>query len=249
VGNLYRTGHLKTYQSYQAKPIFECEYIVVFLGLEGTLARFVGVYKVLDRKTARDVPVPPDFPYPNFATGEDIYYELTAMPGYEDFEDRIIIDWGKGTRSWHQRLSEKEVFEVLPKGYVTHFPGYFNFVLSFEELSNIIKNPFPNREWHQLLSQVAGIYLIVDSQSGLQYVGSAYGQDGILGRWKDYVNTKHGGNQKLVEILSKDMNAANNFNFSILHTLPLTLTQGEVIDYEILYKKKLGSRAFGLNSN
>lgn len=40
-----------------------------------------------------------------------------------------------------------------------------------------------------------------------------------------------------------------NFNFTILRTLSKTLTQAEIIDYERLYKSKLGTRAFGLNSN
>jgi hypothetical protein len=109
VRKLYRTGHLETYQSYQAKPIFECDYIVAFIGLEGSLARFVGVYHVLDRRPARDVPVPPEFPYPDFAREDDVYYELQTVPGFEDLKDRIVIDWGKGARAWHQWLSGKEV--------------------------------------------------------------------------------------------------------------------------------------------
>lgn len=249
VTEIYRTGHLNTYQSYQAKSIFECDYIVAFIGLKGSLARFVGVYQVLGKRTAHEVPVPAEFPYPNFAEGDDIYYEMHVVSGFEDLKDRIVIEWGKGAQAWHQWLSEKEVVEVLPKGYVTHFPGYLDFVLTFQELEKIIKNPSSNREWHRMLSGVAGIYLIVDSQSGMQYVGSAYGQEGILGRWKDYVKNQHGDNKKLQEILSIDRNAANNFRFTVLHTLPMTLTQSEVIEYEILYKKKLGSRAFGLNSN
>jgi hypothetical protein len=249
VSEIYRTGHLETYQSYQAKPIFECDYIVAFIGLEGSLARFVGVYQVLGRRASRDVPVPPEFPYPDFAKEDDVYYELRAVPGFEDLKDRIVIEWGKAALAWHQWLSEKEVVEVLPKGYVTDFPGYLDFILTFQELSEIIENPSANREWHRMLSGVAGVYLIVDSRTGMQYVGSAYGQEGILGRWKHYVKTVHGDNQKLKEILSLDRNAANHFRFSVLQTLPRTLTKNEVIEYEILYKKKLGSRAFGLNSN
>jgi len=30
--------------------------------------------------------------------------------------------------------------------------------------------------------------LIVDMETGLQYLGTAYGKDGILGRWKKYSN-------------------------------------------------------------
>jgi hypothetical protein len=108
--------------------------------------------------------------------------------------------------------------------------------------------PEANREWHTMLSSVAGVYLIMDTESGKQYVGSAYGKRGILGRWKEYATTGHGGNVLLKKILAQDSKAAKNFQFTILRTLPKTLTNKEVINYENLYKEKLGTRAFGLNS-
>jgi len=83
----------------------------------------------------------------------------------------------------------------------------------------------------------------------MQYVGSAYGEEGILGRWKHYAKTAHGDNQELKRILAADPEAANRFRFTILRTLPRTLTMNEVIEHEGRYKKKLGSRAFGLNVN
>lgn len=249
VQELYRTGQLDTYQGYQAKPIFECDYIVSFIGLEGSLARFIGVYRVLGRRSAREVPVPPDFLYPDFHQQDDVFYQLVPMPGFGDLKDRIVIDWGKGALAWHQWLSEKEVVEVLPKGYVSYFPGYLDFILTFQQLSMIIENPSANREWHRMLGAVAGVYLIVESKTGMQYVGSAYGEEGILGRWRQYTKSHDGGNLRLQEILEIDPAASNRFMFSILHTLPRTLTKNEVIKYEVLYKNKLGSRAFGLNAN
>lgn len=250
VHELYRTGHLATYQAYQSNPIFECDYIASFIGLEGSLARFIGVYKVVGRQKASETPIPPGFPYPDLALRhEAVFYQLTHVEGFEDIEDRVIIDWGKGALSWHQWLKEKEVVEVLPKGYVADFPGYLDFILTFQQLSTIINNASANREWHRMLGGVAGVYLIVDDADGKQYVGSAYGEDGILGRWRQYAKTHHGGNVKLKELLTENSEAGDRFRFSILQTLPRTLTKSEVIAYEELYKKKLGSRAFGLNAN
>lgn len=246
---LYRTGYIETYQSYQARTVFECEYVVSFLGLEGSKAQFLGVYRVKDRLPYSEHPVPPDFPYPDFGALNSFYYELERLPGFEDYTERIIIDWGNGALSWHQWLSEKEVIEVLPRGYVAAFPGYLDFVLTFEELRTLVQHPEANREWHRMLAAVAGVYLIVDAETGKQYVGSAYGQDGILGRWKQYAKCPHGGNMQLKALLATGSASADNFRYSILRTLPQTLTQNEVIAYEVLYKRKLGSRAFGLNSN
>jgi hypothetical protein len=141
------------------------------------------------------------------------------------------------------------VIEVLPKGYVRAFPGYLDFVLKQQELREIVANPEANRTWHSMLSEVAGIYLIVDQRTGRQYVGSAYGASGILGRWSEYVRCGHGGNKQLIELMEEDPGCVDHFTFSLLRTLPRTLTKNEVIKIEGLYKNKLGSRAFGLNAN
>jgi hypothetical protein len=254
VHKLYKDGYFDVYQSFQWNPIFECEYIVSFLGLERSKAKFVGVYKVVDRKASAVVEMAKDFPYPAFASN-NYYYELEKCSGFDDLIDRVIIDWGGSTRSWHQWLSEKEVVEILPQGYVKEFPGFLNFVLEFDELQAIINAPSGNREWYHSLSSVAGIYLIVvDGKKewevdGRQYVGSAYGHQGIWGRWAEYAKTGHGGNQKLRQLLETYPGYERNFRFSILQTLDRGLTDKEVIQYEQFFKFKLGSRAFGLNSN
>jgi len=143
----------------------------------------------------------------------------------------------------------KEVVEVLPAGYVHEFPGYENVILDFTDLKQLVANPAANRVWHRLLGEVSGIYLIVDRYTGKQYVGSAYGKQGILGRWTQYASTGHGGNQQLKALLAKDPGYANHFQFSILAVLPLTTQKTDAFRMETLFKRKLGSRSFGLNSN
>jgi len=250
VYELYRTGHLETYQSYQAGPIFECDYVVSFLGMERSYAKFIGVYKVGHRLDGTDIPaLLSGFPDAEFATGAGCFYELKKCAGFEDLENRVVIDWGRAARKWHQWLSEKKVVEILPEGYVKPFPGFLEFILDYDELVQLIAHPDANREWHMMLKSVAGVYLIVDRKTGFQYVGSACGKKGILGRWTDYVKTGHGGNVVLKELIGGRKRYASNFQFTILQTLPRSLTPKEVIAYEQQYKEKLGSRAFGLNAN
>lgn len=98
--------------------------------------------------------------------------------------------------------------------------GYENVILMFNELEKIVKNPDVNRQWKMMLSNVYGVYLILDTTNGQQYVGSAYGKDGIWGRWSDYVHTKHGGNKILIELLTNDPMRYKKFQFSILNVLP-----------------------------
>jgi hypothetical protein len=176
---------------------------------------------------------------------------LSRDDRFVDLKDRLVIDWGIGTRSWVQNFkpTKKAVVEVLPAGYVKRFPGFLDFVLRYDELRAIVANPVANREWHRMLGSVAGVYLVLDTLTGRQYVGSAYGGGGIMRRWSQYARTGHGGNEQLRALLSERPNAKHDLRFSVLQTLSSSLTSAEVIAYEGLHKLKLGTRAHGLNSN
>lgn len=134
---LVRKGVFDLYQSYQYRPVFECDLIVSFLGMEGAKACFYGVYRVQGRKAAIDKPLPDGFEYPDFASPVGYFYDLERLAGFEDLEDRVVIDWGGSPLAWHQWLTEKEVVQVLPVGYVKQFPGYLDFVLRYDELVSI----------------------------------------------------------------------------------------------------------------
>lgn len=254
--SLFLNNHklFNLYQSFQARPIFDnCDYLISFVGTRNTYAKFIGVFKVLEKCDTKEKKYKNKLKaylpeYGNMFKGCNYYYELEEINGFGEFKDRIVIDWGPGALAFVQR-NDKNIFEILPKGYVKEFPGFLDFTLDFNELEHIINNPESNREWRTLLSSAAGIYLILDNRTGNQYIGSAYGENGIWGRWKQYVQTKHGGNQKLIDLLKKDAGCFKKFQFTILQTLPKTLTAREVIEFEKKIKIKLGSRAFGLNSN
>lgn len=241
-------GQLDLYQGFQGRPIFNCSYIVSFLGQPHRRALLYGVFRVLGHRVSTGK-VPKGLKYPDWARPGQLWYDLERLGGFGDLEDRVIVDWGASTRSWHQWLREKEVVEVLPTGYVKEFPGYLDFVLSYDELSAIVSNPVANREWHRMLRAVAGVYLIVDRTTGRQYVGSACGEGGIAERWASYVRSGHGGNKMLKELFAKDAQCARHFAFTVLQTLPRTATPAEVVACEQLHKLKLGSRDHGFNSN
>ena len=247
---IFRSGHINAYQSVQSKDILKCDYLISFIGQHQTKAYFAGIWKVKGQVPYQTVNIGVDFPYPEFFDRpDDIHYDLEEVKGYEDLIGRIVIDWGKATRSWHQWLRDKPILEIKPKGYISPFSGYLDFALSHRDLSDMVAYPDANRVWHQMLKSTAGVYLIMDRLTGQQYVGSAYGKDGILGRWRQYALNGHGGNVELKRLLISDNEYAANFQFTILRTLPSSLTSKEVIAYEKLYKDKLGSRAHGLNLN
>ncbi len=255
VNKIYQLGFIEQYQSLQSKPIFDnCEYILSFLGLEGTKAKYIGAWKICKKCSTKETKqkIDPNYPYQEHYN-DCYYYEMKRVDIMPELIGRLIIDWGAGAINWHQyAYNDKEIIAILPQNNirtVEDFQDYEKVILSFSELCTIIAEPMIYEDWHQALSCVNGIYLIVDRVSGQQYIGSAYGEDGIWGRWKNYTETKHGDNDGIKAELKKHPNAYKDFQFSILRILPKTITPDEVIKVENLYKQKLCSRELGMNRN
>lgn len=244
---LIQRDQLDLYQSNQARPVIDgCKFLVSCVGESHAYAVLYGVYRVESsvRDPARQWPK--EFLYQSMLPGP-CWYDLKRLREYADLEGRVVINWGQGARSWCQWLTPREVVEIRPAGYTKQFPGYDNVLLSHHELRNIIHHPSANREWHRALAAVLGIYLITYLPDGRQYVGSAGGKNGLLGRWSDYAETGHGGNQLLKQLMQARPGAEADFQYSILRVLPNTSLHEEILRVEQLYMRKLGSRVHGLN--
>lgn len=244
--NLYRTDKRKflKYQQQQGRDVFNgIDFIVSFIGEEGTLSRFIGVFRIMRKRKLSEPRISVEGGYYQFQ------YEIAEVRGYEDLIERVIINWGNGAIKWHQGLNnEKVVVEIQPGLHYKQFTDYFDLILDFRQLKEICTMQYP--DWKRMLSATKGIYLISDTKTGKLYVGAAYGDNGIWSRWTSYVVTKgHGGNKKLKELVAKDNQYAYNFQFSILMLLPKTITADQAIEKEKLFKTKLGTNSFGLNNN
>lgn len=83
-------------------------------------------------------------------------------------------------------------------------------------------------------------------------MGSATGEDEmLLQRWANYIENGHGGNKQLKEIVEKKGfdYIKQNFQYSILENYNARIDKNVILEREKYWKKVLGSRAFGLNSN
>jgi hypothetical protein len=110
--------------------------------------------------------------------------------------------------------------------------------LSWEDLRVL-----PSR-WRSAISQWRGIYYIFDTSEARGYVGSASGEDNILGRWQNYATSGDGGNRLLRQ---RD---PRNFRFTILQRVSPDMEPAEVVRFENSWKHRLHTRApFGLNAN
>ena len=133
------------------------------------------------------------------------------------------------------------------------FVRYEDVSLDFNKLEFIFNH---NRDdWRHALYNIQGIYVIFDKKTSKKYVGSAYGENGIWGRWSNYVVTVHGGNKELKKLCAEKSEphqyARENFNFTLLEWFPSNQTTDTYIrERERRWKEILLSRGdFGYNKN
>ena len=246
VYKLYRTDYalFKEWQSEQSdSKMKNVDYLVVFLAEEGCECRFIGVYRNYG---------------PKRATGNGVSeYAIEEVEGFEGLKDKVVIDWGKGTLSWMQNWQStknvRRIDQVNTGDDIPYFIRYEDVILSFSQLQKVVED----KEWKSKLESLNCVYMILDKETGKQYVGVTYKdmkpgiKNGILGRWTEYAKTGHGNNKLLVALLEdKGISyAEQNFQWTILETLPLNVTPKVAIDRESLYKKKFGTREHGYNEN
>lgn len=227
------------YQSEQLKGQFDgIKYMVVFLGEKGTTARFLGVYEIKGRR-------------PSTISSNEEVLDLSYVSEFKPLEEKIVIDWGKSTVSWHQYYCQIKgvirIEEGISKADGTPvFKSYPEVVLNHRQLVKVLND----RDWEKLLKAVNCIYLIVDKSNGKTYVGCTYGSKRIFGRWSDYAADGHGGNVELKKLIDKDNQYhTHNFQWTILEILPSNIAQEEAVKREDLWKKKILSREHGYNKN
>ena len=183
--------------------------------------------------------------------------EVSLTDQYGPLIGRLVVDFYRyqGLRG-RAFLLEKfidyfAVSEIMQNPYQGEaFPGYDNIKIDFSALELIVKNQ--KSDWKGALEYVKGIYLIVDKHNGKKYVGSAYGDSGIWSRWSTYIDTGHGYNDELFELISKNGidYARKYFHFTILELIhPMESDIDYVIKRESFWKEVLLTREFGYNKN
>ena len=248
----YDADKVYEYTCHQKKDFSKgYEYWVTFISGSGTLAKLYSIYKVGAFIPDTEETIPAGLPSTEAShyNGEHAIFDLERLDVLEEMEGRLTIDWGQSARMWHQKgTTEKPIISIQPEEKKV-FTGFENLVKTYDELKEIVDNPEVYDAWYTALSSVYAVYLIVDTETGKQYVGSAYGKDGLWGRWSEYIQTHHGNNKKMKQLICDYPERYHAFQFSILQILPKTVTDEEVIRIESLWKSKLLSIRFGMNDN
>ncbi|MEO1209527.1 MAG: GIY-YIG nuclease family protein [Cyanobacteria bacterium J06638_20] len=175
-------------------------------------------------------------------------YEYEALPEFKKYFGRLIIKFKNKSQTMIRLaksvIDECEVVQILPDIFDNDiFPGYDQVNISWEEMSRVLTK----EGWKTALKNQKGVYLITDSSNGRMYVGSAYGDQMLLGRWESYIKTGHGGNVELKGLSFEHIK--NNFRYSILDIFKSTINDQIIIARENWWKCVLHTRQFGYNKN
>lgn len=256
---LLAAEHHELYNAYQQtqgareeKMLQRAEFLASFIGQESGKALFVGLYRrgqttpmTLD-EYRRHPPYKTLSEYSNQGwSGDDkrdriLWFDLLRTEFYTEWAGRLVINWTGGERSW-ARWSDRNEFSIdhikEESVFDSDMPDWDELVISWDEL-----NVLPLK-WRSALSHWRGIYFILDTSDGRGYVGSAYGDQNILGRWLNYKATGHGGNKELRKREPK------NFQFSILQRVSPDMEPSDIVQLESKWKDRLHTRKFGMNEN
>lgn len=180
---------------------------------------------------------------------DNMGYEYETLEKYKKFFGRVIVRYKNKTQQMVRKaeslINEIEVYEVIDETFDDDgFPGYENIDLPWNELRRVIEK----KDWKTALENQKGVYLITDIHTGKRYVGSAYGENMLLGRWKNYVESGHGGNKDLKNLSFEYIQ--NNFRYSLLEIYKSTIDDRVIIKREHFWMKILLSKnkAYGYNN-
>lgn len=175
-------------------------------------------------------------------------FEFETIIEFEKYFGRLIVKFKNQSQTMirlaNSVIDECEIAQILPDIFDNDiFPGYDKVNISWNDLSRVIEK----ETWKTALQNQKGVYLITDISNGKKYVGSAYGESMILGRWQSYVKNGNGGNVGL-KVFGFDY-IKRNFRFSILDIYKSTIDDQVIIERESWWKEVLQSRKYGYNEN
>lgn len=233
-------------QNIQTKKNFERKYILSFCEINKNGEwLFVGIYKssgvkeiIKDKNTGKELNI----------------YDTELIEEGKEFIGKLVVGFDlkeESPSAARQRyryleslLDKMEVLELKREKVKVEFPGYDNVNVTWRELESLIETP----AWKTALENQKAVYLIVDTKTGKKYVGSAYGNNMLLGRWRNYIANGHGGN-KLLKPLDFEY-IKENFKYSILEIFKSSVDDEIIRNRESFWKEVLLTRTeFGYNDN
>lgn len=224
-----------------SKNVFNRDFIFSLMQIPGKSDHWIfgGVFEVLERS-----PTPDSHAY-------RIAFRPEVLPGQVG---RLKVGYqpsGRNLRlNFEGAIERIEVIEILPAPFSgAPFPGHDQINLTLGELATVYEQ---NRsDWRHALEHMKGVYVLHDQITGKPYVGSACGDTGIWARWGQYVESLHGQNAGLRDLVDREghVYARENLTFALLEFWSMRTADEYVLERESFWKDVLMSRRFGHNRN
>lgn len=173
-----------------------------------------------------------------------LWFDLALMTDfYAHWKGKLIVKWPPPEIVWLRRADRNENMEIMAILEESVFgaepPKWDEIDFTWEQLEIL-----PAR-LRSTLNEWRVIYFIFDTLDRKGYVGSAYGESNLLGRWLNYAARGDGGNKLL-----RPPRDPRNFRFTILERVSPDMIPADVIQLENSWKRRLHTKApSGLNDN
>jgi GIY-YIG catalytic domain len=253
-----QTPMFEAYQSSHSAPatatLLKRAFVASFVAMEDSTLLLAGVYKIVrayDRQTA-DLRADPHLMslYATYGTYGEImdgntatlpWFDLELTDHLREYCGRLRIKADHLTPTY-VRLGETFKSRVIAiereDALAAHAPDWDEFVVTAEQIKTLPQS------WANRLKEWRGVYLITDEgDKGARYVGSAYGEENLLGRWRAHVKREKG---VTAELGKRD---PSGFRFSILELVAKSDDKNRVTALENNWKNRLHTRTWGLNRN
>ncbi len=229
-------------------------YVAVFVPLQERSFLFEGLYAVVDWQLRSTREIYADPAYDEIANsfgdmesassrniarrGAQEVFDLRLQDEMAGLRGRIVVR-SPGGRNYLRVASTTPlaIIEVSEDHQLVAPPPDWRDLIVSGSFLRAIPSP-----WADLLRQWRGIYLITDQSDGARYVGSAYGEQNLLGRWQTHVAGSRGVTARLAQ---RD---PRNFQFSILERVSPDAPIEKVVMLEHTWMRRLDTIRHGLNS-
>ena len=230
------------------RAMLRASHVAAFIGMSPGEATFVGLSRITDHRQispAEYLTFPGNAELMAYGMVTDradqpsIAFDLEPELRTEPWKGRVTTAWSPGQTwaRWASRSSFPIVEISRESRLVEDVPDWRKVSLSWADLQTL-----PMR-WQAAFCQWRGIYFIFDEAQRQGYVGSASGTDNLLGRWRAYAATGHGGNARM------RASKPETLRFSILERTSPDLAPSGMLQLEESWKRRLLTREFGLNAN
>lgn len=182
---------------------------------------------------------------------------VNVLDKFAPFYGRLILKCNKGN-TWSRYVFNLEKYiytamvkEILPCIYSGEtFEGYDCVHLPYSRLNDIFNGRILPT-YYEALKKITGVYCLTDTRTGKLYIGSATGEEGVAQRWGNYLESKHGGNKKLITLYNEkgDEYFEKYFTFTLLEYFGLSYDPVKIQHREQYWKKCFDTIKNGYNDN